>query len=227
MTYSDYRRIARDRLQGNWALSIGIAAVACVLGGLITGSSFIPQFNFRIDGQDISSIGDLLNLISISGFGLGSAIGLAQFLMGGVIQLGYAEYLLKQHSREKIQFQDLFSQFHRFGQGFAQKFLRGLYVALWSLLFVIPGIVKGYAYAMTPFIMAENPEMSANDAITASVALMDGHKGELFTLDLTFIGWSILAALSCNIGHLALNPYRNAAYAAFYRDLTAAKVTAE
>lgn len=230
MTCSDYRRIARDRLQDNWALSTGVAAVACILSGLLTGSCFIPQFSFRIDGEDISNIRDLLNLISandISAFGLGSALGLTQFLIGGVVELGFAGYLLKQYNREKFEFQDLFSQFHRFGQGFAQKFLRGLYVALWSLLFVIPGIVKSYAYTMTPFIMAENPEMNANDAITASVALMDGHKGELFTLDLTFIGWSILAVLSCNIGHLALNPYKNAAYAAFYRDLTAVKVTVE
>ena len=56
---------------------------------------------------------------------------------------------------------------------------------------------------------------------------MDGHKGELFTLDLTFIGWGILAALSCNIGHLALNPYKNAAHAAFYKDLTAPGATVE
>lgn len=224
MTYSDYRRVARERLQGNWPLAIGVAAITCILGGLITGSSFIPQFNFRIEGQDISNIGDLLNLLSassISAFGLGSALGLAQFLIGGVIELGFAQYLLKQYNRENPEVQDLFSQFHRFGQGFAQKFLRSLYVALWCLLFVIPGIVKAYAYAMTPFIMAENPDMSANDAITVSVELMNGHKGELFTLDLTFIGWSILAALSCNIGNLALNPYRNAAYAAFYKDLTA------
>lgn len=226
MTYSDYRRVARQRLQGNWPLAIGIAAVACILGGLVTGSSFIPQFNFRIEGKDISSIHDLLNLLSvkdISAFGLGSALGLAQFLIGGVIELGFVTYLLKQHDRSRLKFQDLFSQFHRFGQGFAQKFLRGLYVTLWSLLFVIPGIVKSYAYAMTPFIMAENPEMSANDAITASRTLMDGHKGELFTLDLTFIGWDILAAITCNIGHLALNPYKNAAHAAFYKDLTTHK----
>ena len=226
MTCSDYRRIARDRLQGNWALSIGVAAIASILGGLIIGNSFIPQFSFRIEGQDISNIRDLLNLISarsISAFGLGSLLGLAQFLIGGVIELGFAGYLLKQHNRNDLQLQDLFSQFHRFGQGFAQKFLRNLYVALWSLLFVIPGIVKGYAYAMTPFIMAENPDMSASEAISASVELMDGHKGELFTLDLTFIGWSLLAALTCNIGHLALNPYINAAYAAFYKDLTTPK----
>ena len=226
MTSSDYRRIARERLQGNWPLAIGVATVACILGGLVTGSSFIPQFNFRIEGQDISSLQDLLNLFSvrdISAFGLGSALGLAQFIIGGVIELGFAAYLLKQHNKANFELQDLFSKFDRFGQGFAQRFLRGLYVTLWSLLFVIPGIVKSYAYAMTPFIMAENPEMSANNAITASRELMDGHKGDLFILDLSFIGWGILAAVTCNIGHLALNPYRNAAYAAFYKDLTAHK----
>ena len=226
MTSSDYRRIARERLAGNWPLAIGVAAAACILGGLVTGSSFVPQFNVRIEGQDISNIGDLLNLLtaqSISAFGLGSILGLAQFLIGGAIELGFATFLLRQHRREELDFQDLFSQFHRFGQGFAQKFLRILYITLWSLLFVIPGIVKSYAYAMTPFIMAENPEMSANDAITASRELMDGHKGDLFILDLSFIGWGILAAVTCNIGHLALNPYRNAAYAAFYKDLTTQK----
>ena len=226
MTSSDYRRIARERLAGNWPLAIGVAAAACILGGLVTGSSFVPQFNVRIEGQDISNIGDLLNLLtaqSISAFGLGSILGLAQFLIGGAIELGFATFLLRQHRREELDFQDLFSQFHRFGQGFAQKFLRILYITLWSLLFVIPGIVKSYAYAMTPFIMAENPEMSANDAITASRELMDGHKGDLFILDLSFIGWGILAAVTCNIGHLALNPYRNASYAAFYKDLTTQK----
>ena len=226
MTSSDYRRIARERLTGNWPLAIGVAAAACILGGLVTGSSFVPQFNVRIEGQDISNIGDLLNLLtaqSISAFGLGSILGLAQFLIGGAIELGFATFLLRQHRREELDFQDLFSQFHRFGQGFAQKFLRILYITLWSLLFVIPGIVKSYAYAMTPFIMAENPKMSANDAITASRELMDGHKGDLFILDLSFIGWGILAAVTCNIGHLALNPYRNAAYAAFYKDLTTQK----
>lgn len=226
MTSSDYRRIARERLQGNWPLAIGLAAVACILGGLVTGTSFVPQFNIRIEGQDISSLQDLLNLFSvrdISAFGLGSALGLAQFIIGGVIELGFATYLLKQHNKANFELHDLFSQFDHFGQGFAQRFLRGLYVTLWSLLFVIPGIVKGYAYAMTPFIMAENPEMSANDAITASRELMDGHKGDLFILDLSFIGWGILAAITCNIGHLALNPYKNAAYAAFYKDLTAHK----
>ena len=226
MTYSDYRRVARENLRGNWPLSICVCALACVLGGMSIGSTFIPEFSFRIDGQDISNVNDLLNLISpafLSAFGLGSVLALAQLIIGGVIELGFAQYLLKQHNHANFDLQDLFSQFHRFGQGFAQKFLRGLYIILWGFLFIIPGIVKSYAYAMTPFIMAENPDISAGDAIKASKELMQGHKGELFTLDLTFLGWGLLAALSCNIGNIVLNPYRNAAYAAFYKDLTSGK----
>ena len=230
MTYSDYRRIARENLGGNWGISIGVGAVAWLLGGLLIGGSFLPEFNFRIEGQDIDSLGDMLNLLSVGGisaFGLGSALSLAQFVLGGVIQLGYTAYLMKQHNKAHFEFQDLFSQFERFGQGFAQKFLRGLYVFLWSLLFVIPGIMKNYAYAMTPYIMAENPEMTASEAIEASKQLMDGHKGELFILDLTFIGWDLLAVLTLNFGHIFLNPYRNAAYAAFYKHLTAPEATVE
>ena len=224
MTCSDYRRIARENLRGNWPLSIGVCAIACILGGMSVGGSFIPEFSFCVDGQDISNINDLLNLITpaaFSAFGLGSLLALTSLIIGGTIELGFAQYLLKQYSHANFELHDLFSRFDRFGQGFAQKFLRGLYTILWSFLFIIPGIVKSYAYAMTPFIMAENPEMSASEAITASKELMDGHKGELFTLDLTFIGWGLLAALTLNLGHLALNPYHNAAYAAFYKDLTA------
>ena len=226
MTYSDYRRVARENLRENWALSIGVGAIAWLLGGLIAGSSFIPELTYRIDGRDVSNIKDLLNLISVAGistFGLGSVLGLAQFIIGGVIELGFAQYLLKQYNKANFELRDLFSQSDRLGQGFAQKFLRGLYTFLWGLLFVIPGIVKSYAYAMTPFIMAENPNMSASEAIAASQQLMEGHKGELFTLDLTFIGWDLLAALTMNIGHLILNPYKNAVHAVFYKDLTTSK----
>ena len=70
---------------------------------------------------------------------------------------------------------------------------------------------------MTPFIMAEHPELTASEAIAASKKMMKDNKWALFCLDFSFIGWGILCALSLNIGHIWLNPYRNAAYAAFYR----------
>lgn len=218
------RRIARDNLSGNWLKSIGVAFIAALLGGMLLGTSFLPEVTLHLKDQDIQDLTQLLNLIEAQvftlSFGLGSALGLAQFIMGGAVELGYTRYLLNQYNRADFEFSDLTSQFHRFGQGFAQRFLRNLYVALWSLLFVIPGIVKSYAYAMTPYIMAENPELTASQAITASKQMMEGHKSELFVLDLTFIGWNLLCMLTLDLGHIVLNPYKNAARTAFYKELT-------
>ena len=69
--------------------------------------------------------------------------------------------------------------------------------------------------------MADHPELTASEAIDRSKELMDGHKGELFILHLTFIGWDLLASLTLNLGNIALNPYKNAAHAAFYRQIQA------
>lgn len=216
MDYKSIRATARRNLTGKWGISIGVAVVACLLGGLITGHSFLPDVTRELEeSRDLISLDSVLRISVTSGL-----LGFAAFLIGGTIELGYAQFLLKQHDGKDIAFNDLFSQFHRFGQGFAQHFLRWLYIFLWMLLFIVPGIIKGYSYSMTPFIMAENPELSASEAINRSKAMMDGHKTELFVLDLTLFGWAILCALTLNLGNLFLNPYRNAAYAAFYRQIS-------
>ena len=225
MVYSDIRVQAREHLRENWALSTAVCLTAFLLGGTLVGTSFLPQITWTWHGE-IIELKDALNALTTLSRHFGNttvsigALGLVQFILGGVIQLGYARYLLNQQNRQEISLRDLFSEFDRFGQGFAQKFLRGLYCALWGLLFIIPGIVKTYSYAMTPFIMAEHPHLTAGEAIQASRDMMEGHKWELFVLRLTFIGWDILAALTMNIGHLALNPWKNAAEAAFYRQIS-------
>ena len=167
----------------------------------------------------------LVSFIHGAVMGVGSNIPAGALILIGPMSYGMAYVFLKQaRDNQPINVGDLFKGFvNDFGGTFMIGLMTGLFTALWSLLFVIPGIVKSYAYAMTPFIMAENPNMSASEAIAASQQLMEGHKGELFTLDLTFIGWDLLAALTLNIGHLILNPYKNAAHAAFYKDLTASK----
>ena len=219
MEARELRQIARDNLSGNWGLSVAVTFVAGLFGALVTGTGSTSRIN--IDEQILHQLPEfVITLLAILG-SIAGIMALVSFIIGGAVQLGYATYLLKQHDRANFEFSDLFSQFHRFGQGFAQHFLRGLYIFLWSLLFIIPGIVKTYAYAMTPFIMAENPEMTANEAITASREMMDGHKLELFWLGLTFIGWAFLSVFTLGIGSLFLNPYMNAAYAAFYKKLTA------
>ncbi len=215
MDNSLIRQRALDSLEGHWGLSIGVAAIAALLGGLISGASFLPDAYLEITrnwGQFTLENGLKIGID-------GGVFTLAAAILGGVLQLGYAKFLLAQQRQEDTEFNDLFSCFDRFGQGFAQNFLRELYCFLWCLLLVIPGIMAAYSYALTPFLMAENPQLSATEAIRLSKERMDGHKMDLFLLDLSFFGWMLLAALTMNLGHLLLNPYRNAAHAAFYLEL--------
>ena len=210
--------MARRNLEGTWGISVGVALVAALLGGLIVGTGSNINFNFNED--TVCNLPPIFWTVLLPLVSLAGLLGIVSFILGGTVELGYAKFLLKQYDRKELQFSDLFSQFERFGTGFAQKFLRTLYTCLWALLLVIPGIVKGLSYAMTPFILEEHPEMTASEAIKASMKLMDGHKMDLFILGLTFLGWEILACLTMGIGFLFLNPYMNAAYAAFYRNIS-------
>lgn len=100
-------------------------------------------------------------------------------------------------------------------------FLTMLFISLWTLLLIIPGIVKTFSYAMTPFILEEHPELSANEAIDHSRAMMRGHKFDLFWLLLSFIGWGILCLFTFGIGFLWLMPYVQTSVAGFYEDVKA------
>jgi uncharacterized membrane protein len=95
-------------------------------------------------------------------------------------------------------------------------FLRSLFTFLWSLLFIIPGIIKAYAYRMVPYILADNPKMDANEAITLSRRMMNGQKWRAFVLDLSFIGWYLLGLLALGIGVLFVHPYYHSTDAQLY-----------
>lgn len=225
MNASELRLKARESLAGNYWPAVLAAFVAVIFGALVSGSS--GSFNLNIDMEDLEfwfeEVPAIATLLLIPITGVMGTLGFVSFILGGVVQVGYARYLLKQQDREINSTKDLFSQFDRFGPCFLQMLLRNLFTFLWSLLLVIPGIIKSLGYAMTPFIMAENPEMTAREAIDASQKMMQGHKWELFCLDFSFIGWYLLSALTAGIGSFFLSPYVNAAYAAFYRDKIAPK----
>ncbi|MBQ9909640.1 MAG: DUF975 family protein [Treponema sp.] len=94
-----------------------------------------------------------------------------------------------------------------------------LWVSLWSLLFVIPGIVKAYSYSMMFYVIAENPKIGAMKAMDISKVLTQGHKANLFMMDLSFLGWAFLSMLSCGIGFIWLLPYMVMAKTYAYYDL--------
>ncbi len=114
---------------------------------------------------------------------------------------------------------ELFSHFNKFWAAFKVTFLSGLFTFLWSLLLVIPGIIKAYSYSMAMYILAENPEIGALEAINRSKAMMNGHKMELFVLQLSFIGWHLLGAVTLGIAYVWVLPYINATTANFYNSI--------
>lgn len=219
MNYSNIRGRARANLRGNWGVSIATAFVAAIFGALVAASGNVIEVTMKITEEFSPRMAALLGMITSAI----STVSILKLVLGGVVQLGYTRFLLNQHDGRKFEVKDLFSQFDRFTVGFLQYLLVSVFTILWMLLLIIPGIIKAYSYSMTPFILADHPELTARQAIRRSMELMDGHKWELFVLSLTFLGWELLNALSLGIGSFWLNPYKNAAYAAFYREITAQK----
>ncbi|MBR6726463.1 MAG: DUF975 family protein, partial [Clostridia bacterium] len=111
---------------------------------------------------------------------------------------------------EKPDAGDAFCGFDDFFSAFKVTFLVGLFTFLWSLLFFIPGIVKAYSYTMSFYILAENKGKGALECINESKAMTDGHKMELFVLDLSFLGWALLCTVTLGIAGIWVIPYYNA-----------------
>ena len=141
-------------------------------------------------------------------------------LLSGVLVFGYACFHLELAKSKKAKLGAfLGGMLRRFFKKWIASLLVGLYVFLWSLLLLIPGLIKSYAYAMTPYIMQEKPKMGINEAITRSREMMDGHKWQLFMLDLSFIGWMLLSVLTLGIALVYVWPYYQAARAEFYKQI--------
>ena len=233
---ADFRSIARDALRGKWAIAVIVGLVAVLLGGVssegpeinldIGGSS--ANLNFEIAGQTIFSAGGGPDS-GISAFLAGSAIYLilaavilaaVYLFLGSVVGVGYARFNLELVDHNHAGFEHLFQYFPYWSNAVCTRLLKSVYILLWSLLLIVPGIIASYSYAMTEYILAEHPEMTAGEAIAASKEMMSGNRWRLFCLQFSFIGWAILCAFTLGIGNLWLRPYEQAATAAFYREIS-------
>lgn len=119
----------------------------------------------------------------------------------------------------KVEYGRLIDGYKDFARIALTGLLKYVYIILWTLLLIIPGIVKCYSYSMTEFILRDDPEISCNAAIEKSMQMMRGNKMKLFLLDLSFIGWAILCIFTLGIGFLFLSPYMETAHAHFYDDI--------
>lgn len=142
-------------------------------------------------------------------------------LVVNIITMGTMTWFHRSIKTEGLKMEEMFWTFKEdYGGNVLMMFLISLYTALWSMLFVIPGIVKGYSYSLAIYIKSENPNISASTAIELSKRMTNGHKMDLFVLDMSFIGWAILSAFTLNIlGILYVMPYQYASKAFAYEEI--------
>lgn len=149
---------------------------------------------------------------------VGVAIGLLYVLfVANPIGVGGVRYFMEARGGN-APFGSLFSVFGKPGYGSVVKtsFFQGLYIFLWSLLLVVPGIIKTYEYYFVPYILAERPDMDTKRALELSRQMTNGEKWNIFVLQLSFLGWILLGTLACGVGVLFVAPYIQATNAELY-----------
>lgn len=200
-TNVELRHAAREVIRGKWLAGVAITLVYGLLCGLIS--------SFSVANVDDEVVFSLLTL-------------LAAIVVGYPLTLGYAMVWLNvarnnSHPEVKDLFDGFKRRYHRSAMG--TLLLQNIYTVLWTLLLIVPGIIKSIEYAMTPFIVADEPELGCNEAIEKSMAMMRGHRWQLFKMYLGMIGWMILGVFTCYIAWLWIVPYYQMVFAKFYLEL--------
>lgn len=247
MDTGELRAAGRNALRGHWGIAILVTLVAIILGGgvgvsnnLVSSSRSSSATNTlgssnsgsTIGTNDFSTyLGAPINVSPEASLVLSAALSMLGlilvvyliviFFIGGAITLGLKLFNIRlvanQHQKP---FSTLFERFDIVLKALLLQLAMFFFIFLWTLLFIIPGIIASYRYALAPYLMAQNPGLGVMEAISQSKQMMTGHKGRLFLLELSFIGWVLLCFLTAGIGFLWLFPYINASEAAFYLDLT-------
>ena len=163
-------------------------------------------------GIMLAALGGVILVIGIVG-------GLLHLLVFNPLEAGCRGFFTR-NSEAPAEISEIRAGFHPYGRTVGAMFLRDLFICLWSLLFIIPGLIKLYSYRMVPYILADDPSIGGKDAITLSRQMMNGHKWNTFVLDLSFIGWELLSVLTAGLlGLFYVKPYEYATGAELYQVL--------
>ena len=229
------RSAIKEKAKGRISVNYRKMVVAGLVAAFFTGSS--PSFHINYNNNEFDSFGDAVahNIPFVGdGFDFGMLMGLGAMLVGVAIVVAIAAIALSVFvinpllvGTKRFFYINIFNvaELRELGTGFETgyrnkvktMFLKDLYTFLWSLLFIVPGIIKAYEYRMIPYILAENPEISTEEAFRMSHDMMMGNKWDAFVFDLSYIGWFILSAITLGIvGIFYVNPYYHQGCAMLY-----------
>ena len=220
----ELRQKAWESLKGKYWMAFAVIIVTGLIGSV--GNAFVSF------GQNLSEVLGLVDpaeldstmaigTLVLNGVVIVSAIigAVLSIFVTNAITVGVSNYFIK-NTDSKPSFADAFSGFKvKYGRNIGTLLLVGIKLVLWTLLFIVPGVIKTYEYAIIPYILADDPEISSKDAFKKAKQMMNGNKWRLFKLEFSFIGWAVLCVLTLGIGTFFLIPYVNAATAEFYVEL--------
>ena len=231
-TNTTFKEEALSALKGNWGKGVLLMLIYFLLAGVFMGPVVYTSIAMQEQLLELGGRNDLNQMLSAmqdpdflslqtQANASSSGLTLLEILVLFPLSLGVLNAfrkLLTEGDNDLVP-----NAFHLGFKPYLHKvwgmLLMYILIVLWTLLFIIPGIIKTYSYAMTPYILHENPELSASEAIHRSRMMMRGHKFDLFYLYLSFIGWFLLCLLTAGIGFLWLAPYVDTSLAAFYEDV--------
>ena len=189
--------LALKSLKGKWGIAIGAWLAFFIL------TEF--KFGWEWQGDDGGNYKVALEIVGL--------------IIGGPLSLGYTTLILLISRNQKPDFAILFGGFKRFGISFAAYLLRFIFIILWTLLLIIPGIIACLRYSQTYYILSEDENIGPLEAISKSKEMMVGNKWKLFCLYCRFIGWFILCIVTLGFAGLYVGPYISQSCANFYNDL--------
>ena len=164
-------------------------------------------------------------LLSLSENAVSLLSSIFSIIFSGLFGFGMISYYLKVSRNEEVTYKELFSKFDLCLPYILISLTTGAFIFLWSLLFIIPGIIASISYTLVYMIKLDNPEMSTMEVISKSKEMMKGHKIDYVVLVLSFLGWSILGIFTLGILYLWLIPYMSVTFANFYNSLKAKETT--
>ena len=214
-TNKDLMADARRSLSGNW----GMAILGYILYTVLLMSFSMFVFTAVIFVSMISQLGGADAVVATGAMNLFA--NLVEMLVSGAFMVGFAGFFLGIAQEGAARLELLFIGFQRFWKSFGTYFFYTLFIVLWTLLFIIPGIIATFRYAMAFFIIADDADCGPLEAISRSKEMMKGNKWKLFCLHWRFVGWALLAVfLTFGIGFLWLIPYMQTSFAKFYEDVS-------
>ena len=226
MDIKEIKRKGKEAFKANYWSSV---IVAFVLGLLSMGTTYYSSSNIKGETQELKAqmsnltpaevaaviavVSGIITLVVVVSLVL-------KIFLFNPLKVGAYRFFRLNTEDASVGAGTLTEGFGDYGHTFFTLFLRDLFLVLWTMLLIIPGIVKAYSYMLIPYLIKDDPELSAAETITRSRQLMNGYKWKAFVMDLSFLGWAILGAITFNLVNIFwTNPYRENARARFYLEV--------